>query len=83
SPPHAVFNIGNHQPVKVVDFINTLEKVLGVKANINHLPMQPGDVPTTYADTGKLRAWVDFAPTTPLETGLIRFKDWYNAWSIS
>ncbi|GGC97125.1 NAD-dependent epimerase/dehydratase family protein [Undibacterium terreum] len=83
SPPHTVFNIGNHQPVKVVDFINTLERVLGVKANINQLPMQPGDVPTTYADTAKLRAWVDFAPTTPLETGLIRFKDWYNAWSAS
>jgi len=82
-PPHGVFNIGNHQPVKVVDFIHTLEKVLGVSANIKHLPMQPGDVPITYADTGKLRAWVDFVPTTPLETGLIRFKDWYNGWSAT
>ncbi|MES2103864.1 MAG: NAD-dependent epimerase/dehydratase family protein [Pseudomonadota bacterium] len=82
-PPHAIFNIGNHQPIKVVDFIETLERVLGVKAKIQHLPMQPGDVPMTYADTGKLRGWVDFAPTTPLETGLIRFKDWYNAWSAT
>ena len=82
-PPHAIFNIGNHQPVKVVDFIETLERVLGVKAKIQHLPMQPGDVPMTYADTSKLRGWVDFAPTTPLETGLIRFKDWYNAWSAT
>lgn len=80
-PPHAIFNIGNHQPILVMDFINTLEKVLGIKANIEFLPMQPGDVPATYADTSRLREWVDFAPSTPLEYGLIQFKDWYNSWS--
>jgi UDP-glucuronate 4-epimerase len=80
-PPHSVFNIGNHQPVKVMDFINTLERVLGVQAKIDFQPMQPGDVPATHADTEKLKAWVDFAPTTLLETGLLRFKDWYNTWS--
>ena len=80
-PPHTVFNIGNNQPVKVVDFIRTLERVLGVTAAIEFLPMQPGDVPATHADTSKLQAWVGYAPTTPLEAGLSRFKDWYNAWS--
>ncbi len=81
APPHAIFNIGNHQPVRVMDFIQTLEHVLGVKANIEFLPMQPGDVPATYADTEKLQDWVGFAPATPLEQGLARFRDWYNAWS--
>lgn len=83
SPPYAIFNIGNHQPILVMDFINTLEKVLGVSANIEFLPMQPGDVPATYADTAKLREWVDFAPSTPLEHGLTQFKDWYNSWSAT
>ena len=58
-----------------------LERVLGVTAAIEFLPMQPGDVPATHADTSKLRAWVGYAPTTELESGLTRFKDWYNAWS--
>jgi UDP-glucuronate 4-epimerase len=80
-PPHTVFNIGNHQPVRVMDFIHTLERVLGVQARIEFLPMQAGDVPATYADTSKLHDWVGFAPSTPLEQGLARFRDWYNAWS--
>ena len=79
--PHAVFNIGNHQPVRVLDFIETLERVLGVKANIDFLPMQPGDVPATYADITRLRDWVDFAPSTTLEQGLTRFAAWYRPWS--
>jgi UDP-glucuronate 4-epimerase len=81
APPHAIFNIGNHQPIRVMDFINTLEKVLDIKANIEFLPMQPGDVPATYADTVKLQEWVGFSPSTQLERGLTRFKDWYHAWS--
>jgi UDP-glucuronate 4-epimerase len=81
APAHAVFNIGNHQPVQVMDFIATLEQVLGRKAVIDFLPMQPGDVPATYADTERLRAWVGFAPATPLAVGLLAFADWYNRWS--
>jgi UDP-glucuronate 4-epimerase len=76
--PHAVYNIGNDQPVSVLYFIETLENALGAKAVKEFLPMQPGDVPATHADTQKLKAWVDFAPRTSLETGLTRFKDWYN-----
>lgn len=79
--PHAIFNIGNHQPVRVVDFISTLENVLGVQAQMNFLPMQPGDVPATYADTTRLQGWVGFAPSTPLQDGLARFKDWLLGWN--
>lgn len=79
-PPHGIFNIGNHQPVVVRDFIATLEKVLGVQANIDYLPMQPGDVPATYADTTRLKNWSGFAPSTPLEEGLRRFCEWHREW---
>lgn len=79
--PHAIYNIGNHQPVTVLDFIATLERILEVKAVIEFLPMQPGDVPATYADTTRLRQRIDFMPSTPLERGLTRFAEWYKAWS--
>ena len=78
--PHTVFNIGNHQPVRVLDFIAALEETLGVRAKIQFLPMQPGDVPITYADTSKLRDWVGFAPATPLSEGLLHFRDWLVNW---
>lgn len=79
--PHAVFNIGNHQPVRVMDFIATLEEVFNVKANINFLPMQAGDVPATYADITKLQEWVGFAPATSLAEGLTHFRNWFvNDW---
>lgn len=80
-PPHTVFNIGNHQPVRVMDFIGMLERVLGVQAQIEFQPMQPGDVPATFAETSRLRDLVQFAPSTPLEQGLARFADWYRRWS--
>ncbi len=79
--PHHVFNIGNNQPVKVVDFIRTLERVLGVQAALDFQPMQPGDVEATHADTTRLQEWVGYKPTTALETGLTRFREWYNPWS--
>jgi UDP-glucuronate 4-epimerase len=78
--PHTVFNIGNHQPVRVLDFIAALEEALGVEAKIQFLPMQPGDVPMTYADTSKLREWVGFAPATPLAEGLRHFREWLVNW---
>lgn len=80
--PHAVYNIGNHQPVTVRDFVSTLEEVLGAKAAIEFVPMQPGDVPATYADTTRLRERVRFAPATDLRRGLARFADWYRTWSV-
>jgi UDP-glucuronate 4-epimerase len=81
SAPHSVFNIGNHNPVRVLEFIETLENVMGVQARKEFLPMQPGDVPATHASIDKLKAWVDFAPTTSLATGLGQFWAWYREWA--
>lgn len=78
--PHAIFNIGNQTPIRIKDFIRVLEKVLGRKAHMEFFPMQPGDVPATYADISRLRDWVDFVPSTPLEHGLNKFRDWYQTW---
>ncbi|MBI2308303.1 MAG: NAD-dependent epimerase [Rhodocyclales bacterium] len=83
TPPHAqhrVFNIGNHQPVALLEFIETIEQALGRTAMKNFLPMQPGDVHATYADTQRLADWVGFAPHTPLQEGIARFVAWYLAW---
>lgn len=77
SPPHTVLNIGNHQPVELMEFINTLENALGKKATYNFLPMQDGDVPITYAETSRLRTLVDFSPSTPLADGIGSFVAWY------
>jgi UDP-glucuronate 4-epimerase len=75
--PHRVYNIGNHNPVKLLDCIEILERALGRKAVKNFLPMQPGDVPATFADIEDLHAAVGFAPRTPLEEGVGRFVAWY------
>jgi UDP-glucuronate 4-epimerase len=74
---HRLYNIGNHQPVKLLEFIEILERALGRMAIKNLLPMQPGDVLATYADTDDLREAVGFAPRTPLEVGVERFVEWY------
>ncbi|MCX8145707.1 MAG: NAD-dependent epimerase [Azovibrio sp.] len=75
--PYRVFNIGNHDPVPLMDFIAAIEKALGIEARKNFLPMQDGDVPATYADVDALNAWVGFAPATPIEEGVRRFVAWY------
>src|SRR5690554_6612712 len=74
---YRVYNIGNNQPVELLRMIEVLEDALGVQAVKNMLPMQPGDVPETYADVDDLVRDVGFAPSTPLEVGLARFVDWY------
>lgn len=79
--PHAVYNIGNHSPVTVLEFVRTLERVLGVDAQIEFQPMQPGDVPATFADTERLQDRVGFSPDTSLESGLQRFAQWYREWA--
>ena len=76
-PPYRVFNIGNHKPVALLDYIAALESALGRKAVLEMKPMQPGDVAATYADTQALADAVGFAPSTPLETGLAQFTDWF------
>jgi UDP-glucuronate 4-epimerase len=75
--PYRVFNIGNHQPVPLLDFIGAIEDAIGRKAEKRLLPMQDGDVPATYADTTLLEDWVGFAPATPVAEGVKRFVAWY------
>jgi UDP-glucuronate 4-epimerase len=75
--PHRVFNIGNNQPVELCKLIRVLEEKIGRKAMINMLPMQPGDVPVTYADIDQLSQAVGYRPNTPIEVGVSRFVDWY------
>ena len=75
--PFRVFNIGNHNPVELMAFIEAIEVALGQTAEKNFLPMQDGDVPATYADTAELRQWTDFQPATPVKQGVARFIDWY------
>ena len=75
--PHAVYNIGNNHPERLDDFIAILERVTGKRANRENLPMQPGDVPATYADISAIREDYGFEPRTGLEEGLTHFVGWY------
>ncbi len=75
--PYRVYNIGNNQPVKLMDFIQHIENAIGQEAKKNFLPMQPGDVLETFADIDALKHDVDFFPKTPIDTGIKRFVEWY------
>jgi len=75
--PYRIYNMGNHEPVELMDFINTLERHLGREALKEYLPLQPGDVPETYADTDDLKRDFGFAPTTSIEKGIGHFVTWY------
>lgn len=75
--PYQVFNIGNNQPVKLMDFINAIEKAVGRAAIKNMMPMQPGDVPVTCADVSRLDAAIGFKPATSIEQGVNKFVAWY------
>jgi len=77
SAPYRIYNIGNNQPVELIHLIETLEKALGCKAEKNMLPMQPGDVPATFADIDALQRDVGFRPSTSIEDGVQKFVDWY------
>jgi len=76
--PYRLYNIGNHNPVELNKFIEVLEDYLGMKAEKNLLPLQEGDVPATYADVTDLIKDVGYQPSTPIETGISRFVEWYN-----
>jgi UDP-glucuronate 4-epimerase len=78
--PYRLYNIGNSAPVKLLDYIGALEKALGKTAQKNLLPMQPGDVPSTYADVEALERDVGFKPATPIEVGIANFVQWYRAY---
>ncbi|MEA2061258.1 MAG: NAD-dependent epimerase [Thermodesulfobacteriota bacterium] len=80
SAPFKIYNIGHNRPVPLMTFIETLEDLLGKKAEKNMLPLQPGDVPSTYADIGPLTAETGFKPRTPLREGLSAFVKWYKSY---
>jgi UDP-glucuronate 4-epimerase len=80
SAPYRVYNIGNHKPVELMDFIAAIEKATGRTAEKNFLPMQPGDVLATYADVDELMQDAGFAPDTPIEEGVQNFVDWYRGY---
>ena len=77
-----VYNIGCGSPMQLMDFISTLESKIGAKAQLNMMPMQPGDVYTTYADTTKLARDYHYRPTTPLDEGIARFADWFKSFKL-
>ena len=78
--PYRLFNIGNSQPEKLMDFIGMLEQALGKEVEKEFLPMQAGDVKATYADTSALESWVGFKPYTSLADGIVKFANWYRAY---
>ena len=75
--PYRLYNIGNGEPIELLRFIEIIEEQLGRRAVKKLLPMQPGDVPDTFADVGPLAEDLDYRPSTPIETGIARFIDWY------
>ena len=77
SAPYRIYNIGNHQPVDLMAYINVLERALGRQAEKKLLPLQDGDVVSTYADTAALQTHIDYVPKTSVEDGIQRFVDWY------
>ena len=81
--PHRIFNIGNSNPTPLIKYIEALESNLGITATKNFLPMQPGDVPATAADTTALEAWIDFKPGTPVNEGVAKFVAWYREFYAS
>jgi len=79
SAPYHVYNIGNSSPVKLMKYISALEQALGIEARKNMLPMQPGDVLDTSADTAELYRVIGFKPETSVEEGVKRFVEWYKS----
>lgn len=77
--PYKIYNIGNSEPVKLMDFIKTIEEVIGYSAKKIFLPMQPGDVYQTYADTTTLQEELKFKPNTPIQEGVKETIDWYRS----
>jgi len=75
--PYKIYNIGNNNPIKLMDFINAIEKSLGRKFEINYMPLQPGDVTKTFANVDLLVKELDYKPNTPIQKGIDNFVKWY------
>ncbi|WP_445665947.1 NAD-dependent epimerase [Fodinibius sp. AD559] len=80
SAPYRIYNIGNNAPVSLMDFVETIQKELGCSADIKLMPMQPGDVQRTWADSTELYKAIDYLPGTSLDTGIMHFVDWYKSY---
>jgi len=80
--PYRVFNIGNSNPVKLMDFISEIEKQIGIQAEKQMLPLQPGDVPKTWADVDDLYEYIDFRPRVGVQEGIKNFIDWYKEYFL-
>lgn len=78
--PYKIYNIGNNKPVELMEFIGTIESILGIKAKINFLPMQDGDVISTFADISDIQQDTDFRPSTDLQEGLGKWVEWYRGY---
>jgi UDP-glucuronate 4-epimerase len=78
--PYRVYNIGNNQPVHLLDFIRMLEEAIGKKAKMELLPIQPGDVPSTMADVSELERVIGFRPRTSVRDGVRGFVEWYRGY---
>ena len=80
--PFKIFNIGNGNPIQLMDFIKILESKLGLNAIKEYLPIQKGDVIETFADTTELQKWINFSPKTNIEDGLDEFIKWYKSYHL-
>ena len=78
--PYSLYNIGNNAPVKLMDFVHAIEEELGAEARIHFMPLQPGDVPATYADVQSLFDAIDFKPQTDIRSGIQAFIRWYRSY---
>ena len=78
--PYQLLNIGNNGPAALLDYVDAIEQALGRTAHRRYLPMQPGDVQATFADTSSLTRWTGITPGTPIKSGVQRFVDWYRAY---
>ena len=79
--PHAIYNIGNHRSEDLSRLVAVIEQACGRPLRLDHQPMQPGDVPDTYADISAIAADHGFAPTTPIDVGVPEFVRWYRGWT--
>jgi UDP-glucuronate 4-epimerase len=77
---YEIFNIGNHRSEKLMDMINILADALGIEPKMEMMPMQPGDVPATYADIDRIHTKLGYKPTTPISQGIPKFIDWYKTY---
>ena len=75
--PYRIFNIGNSQPVSLMNYIKEIENSIGIEAEKLFLPIQPGDVPHTASDCSELESWIGFKPKTSVQEGVKKFVEWY------